>query len=365
MSQRPVARRRIALAAKARFGLKGLFRILGQGCAILAITLALDYILLGTVFADWKRSWGDAATAYTQAYIHVPCASRPRHRTRTPCDRGDKILYPFRTDRYGFGYNGTCAPDDGDKSKPAIFVIGDSFTEGLGVPYEETFAGLMACEAAREGKAAWNLGVMSFSPIIYHLKIRAAAEKLGLKPAEIYVFLDLSDITDDAIVYRVGEDGTIRAAPSNHWFDTGQFLLGNFATFRLLYNLWIYFPFGSRHPMKAGAHAGASIPGSWTNGAAAGWSWRTRAVRQDRRYSVGSGSASSPWSSILGPTMSERAIATASRSLTGGSGRPSVAYASSMASPLSSRSRLTSRWASTSSLAMCTSRPAGATFDRW
>jgi len=91
----------------------------------------------------------------------------------------------------------------------------------------------MACEAAREGKAASNLGVMSFSPVIYHRKIKAAAEKLGLRQTEVYIFLDLSDIMDDAIVYHEANDGSVEMTTSYHWFDTGQFLLGNFATFRL------------------------------------------------------------------------------------------------------------------------------------
>jgi len=326
---------------------KRLLRIVGQACALLAVTLTLDYILLATVFAGWKRNWADAATAYTQAYVHVPWHHdlAPNQNSMRPWG---KILYPFRTDRYGFR-TGACAPGEDDKRKPAIFAIGDSFTEGLGVPYEETFAGLMACQAAREGKAVWNLGVMSFSPIIYHRKIRAAAEKLGIKPTEIYVFLDLSDITDDAIIYRVGDDGNIKMAPSFHWFDTGQFLLGNFATFRLLYNLWLDMPFGSAAP------AGASIPRSWTNGAAAGWSWRARTWTRSSR-SAGSGNARSPLSSILGPTMSERATATASRSPTGGSGRPSAAWPSSMGLPHSSRNRPTSLWASTSYRAIRISR---------
>jgi len=226
--------------------LKRLLRILGQVCVVLAVTLALDYILLATVFSDWKRNWADAATAYTQAYVRVPWHHdlAPNQNSMRPWG---KILYPFRTDHYGFR-TGTCAPGDGDKNKPAIFAVGDSFTEGLGVPYEETFVGLMACQAAGQGKAVWDLGVMSFSPIIYHRKIRAAAEKLGIRPTEIYVFLDLSDITDEAIIYRAGEDGTITMAPDQHWFDTGQFLLGNFATFRLLYNLWLDLPFGSAAP---------------------------------------------------------------------------------------------------------------------
>ena len=225
---------------------KRALRIVGQVSAILAVTLALDYILLATVFADWKRNWRDAATAYTQAYIHVPWHHdlAPNQNSMRPWG---KVLYPFRTDRYGFR-TGTCGPGEDDKSKPAIFIVGDSFTEGLGVPYEETFAGLMACDAAREGKAAWNLGVLSFSPIIYHRKIRASAEKLGIRPSEIYVFLDLSDIMDEAVIYHEGPDGNIEMAPSYHWFDTGQFLLGNFATFRLLYNLWLEAPFGSAAP---------------------------------------------------------------------------------------------------------------------
>ncbi len=104
----------------------------------------------------------------------------------------------------------------------------------------------MACDAAKEGKAVWNLGVMSFSPIIYHRKIRAAADKLGIKPTEIYVFLDLSDITERGNDLSRERGRTIAMAPSYHWFDTGQFLLGNFATFRLLYNLW------HRHAFRRG-----------------------------------------------------------------------------------------------------------------
>ena len=225
---------------------KRFLRVLGQVVLVIAITLTLDYILLATVFSDWKKNWSDAATAYTQAYIHVPWHHdlAPNQNSERPWG---KALYHFQTDRYGFR-TGTCAPTDRDKSKPAIFVIGDSFTEGLGVPYEETFAGLMACAAAKQGKAVWNLGVLSFAPVIYYMKLKAAAEKLGIKPTEIYVFLDLSDITDEALIYRLDEAGNVQMTPDYHWFDTGQFLLGNFATFRLMYNLWLSMPFGSAAP---------------------------------------------------------------------------------------------------------------------
>lgn len=230
------------MMSKAGFWMKRALRMLGQAFVILLVTLALDYALLATVFSGWKRHWADGATAYEQAYVLSPLV----HHDLAPNQNSERpwgnIVYRFRTDRYGFK-TGACGPGESDKIKPAIFAVGDSFTEALGVPYEESFVGLMACDAARQGKAVWNLGVASYSPVIYFRKIRAAADKLGIKPAEVYVFLDLSDIADEALVYRVEEDGAVGTTPSYHWFATGQFMLGNFATFRVIYDLWLKSPF--------------------------------------------------------------------------------------------------------------------------
>lgn len=216
--------------------MRKLLRLLGQVFVILVITLTLDYVLLATVLSGWKRNWEDAASAYARAYIHTAY-----HHDLAPNVKATrvwgKIAYPWQTDRYGFRI-GTCAPGEAEKKWPAIFVVGDSFTEGIGSSYEKSFPGLMACDAARHGKAVWNLGVASYSPIIYHRKIRVAAEKLGIRPVEIYVFLDLSDIGDEANIYHAGEDGVVRST-TFHWFDIGQFLLNNFATFRLGYDLYL------------------------------------------------------------------------------------------------------------------------------
>jgi hypothetical protein len=211
-------------------------RMMGQVLVIVAICLTLDYVLLATAFSGWKQRWSDAASAYTQAYIRTPYdhdLARNANSTRV----WGKIVYPWRTDRYGFRI-GACAPGEAQKAWPAIFVIGDSFTEGIGSTYENSFAGLMACDAAKQKKAVWNLGVASYSPVIYFRKIRVAAQKLGLRPREIFVFLDLSDINDDAVIYHVGSDGVVRSS-AFHWFNIGQFLLGNFATFRVIYDLYL------------------------------------------------------------------------------------------------------------------------------
>ncbi len=224
------------VASKASRWTKKALRLVGQLFVILVITLALDYILLATAFSGWKQRWADAATAYTESYISTAYDHDLAPNERSKRAWGN-IVYSWQTDRYGFRI-GACAPGEAEKSWPAIFVIGDSFVEGLGSSYEKSFTGLMACDAAKQGKAVWNLGVASYSPVIYFRKIRVAAKKLGIKPREIFVFLDLSDIDDDANVYHVGPDGVVRSS-AFHWFNIGQFLLGNFATFRVGYDLYL------------------------------------------------------------------------------------------------------------------------------
>jgi hypothetical protein len=231
-----IASRIGSLGGRASKAGRWLLRTLGQGFVIIAITLALDYVLLGTLLSGWKRNWDDAATAWTNAYISTPYDHDLAPNANSERVWG-KIVYSWHTDRYGLRI-GDCAPGESEKDRPAIFVIGDSFVEPMGSNYEKSFTGLMACDAARQGKAVWNLGVASYSPAIYFRKIRAVTEKLGLKPAEIYVFLDLSDIYDDANGYHVGPDGVVTSSPFR-WYNIGQFMIGNFATFRVVYDLYL------------------------------------------------------------------------------------------------------------------------------
>ena len=216
-------------------------RLAGQVVVITAITLALDFTLTNVMFPGLKRALSAPGESNDNAYLPAPYdhdLAPDQKSTRV----WGSILYPWQTDRFGFR-TGDCAPREPAKGQENIFVIGDSFTEALGSSYEQSFAGLMACDAAREGKAMWNLGVASYSPAIYHHKVRAAAERLGVTPDEVYVFLDLTDIDDDANVYRVEEDRVVRAGASSGQampsFDVGRFVLDNFMTARLVYDLYL------------------------------------------------------------------------------------------------------------------------------
>ena len=95
--------------------------------------------------------------------------------------------------------------------------MGDSFVEGLGLDYDETFVGLVD-SMLREGERAietLNAGVVSYSPKLYYLKLKGLVDS-GLKIDQAIVFVDISDIQDE-IVYeqfrpRVPVDWAIRLA---------------------------------------------------------------------------------------------------------------------------------------------------------
>jgi hypothetical protein len=86
-------------------------------------------------------------------------------------------------------------------------LIGDSFTEGMGVPFTQSFAGLLArAGLAQQNKIEFlDAGVVSYSPVLYYKKIKTLIAS-GLLFDEVVVFIDLSDITDEATSYFCFDD---------------------------------------------------------------------------------------------------------------------------------------------------------------
>jgi len=86
-----------------------------------------------------------------------------------------------------------------------LLFIGDSFTEGIGFPYEKTFVGLVG-EALKGNKVeVLNAAVASYSPAIYFKKVEYLLKKVGLQFDHVMVFLDISDIADEEENYRIRE----------------------------------------------------------------------------------------------------------------------------------------------------------------
>jgi sugar phosphate isomerase/epimerase len=100
-----------------------------------------------------------------------------------------------------------------------ILVLGDSMTQGVGYPFEETFAGLVAAGLAPDGVEVLNAAVMSYSPSVYWRKTKYLLEEVGLRFDEVIVFLDISDIADEVYNNEVDAHGNVvsRMWPSAWW----------------------------------------------------------------------------------------------------------------------------------------------------
>ena len=108
--------------------------------------------------------------------------------------------------RWGKNLYTACSNNLGFKSKCNIKAnknfdlafIGDSFTEGIGYPYEKTFVGIIEKESKL--KIA-NLAASSYSPIIYFFKTKELLND-GISFEHLIVFIDISDVQDEAEIYK-------------------------------------------------------------------------------------------------------------------------------------------------------------------
>ena len=88
-----------------------------------------------------------------------------------------------------------------------IGFIGDSITEPVGINYEDSFVGII--DNKFKDKKIANLAASIYSTSIYYAKINfLLSNKYKFK--EIVVFIDFSDIQEDAACYRLEGDVVVR-----------------------------------------------------------------------------------------------------------------------------------------------------------
>jgi lysophospholipase L1-like esterase len=97
------------------------------------------------------------------------------------------------------GMKSACNDKNSTEKNFDIAFIGDSFTEGVGVKYEDSFVGMVA-KAHPELKIA-NLGVVSYAPTIYFKKLEDYLNR-GYTFKKVIVFVDIGDIMDEAFYFE-------------------------------------------------------------------------------------------------------------------------------------------------------------------
>jgi hypothetical protein len=114
--------------------------------------------------------------------------------------------YRFFTNSLGFK-DGAVREVPLKASSRRILLMGDSFTEAIGIPYQDTFFGLLDRDGqAREPKVEFlDGGVASYSPSIYYRKIKYLLDR-GLQFDEVVLLSDSSDVEDEATSYFCIDD---------------------------------------------------------------------------------------------------------------------------------------------------------------
>lgn len=105
-----------------------------------------------------------------------------------------------------FAFKISCKDDSQQTQIYDIAFIGDSFTEAVDMSYEQSFVGLVDKKFSNLKVA--NLGVVSYSPTIYLSKINYLLKE-GLKIKHLIVMVDISDIQDDAIFYKLDNENNV------------------------------------------------------------------------------------------------------------------------------------------------------------
>lgn len=114
--------------------------------------------------------------------------------------------WSYRICTNGEGFKTSCEQKHSTKKEFDVAFIGDSFTEGIGLPYEQTFVGMVATKNPDLSIA--NLGVVSYSPAIYLAKLKDLFAK-GYRFKHIIVFIDIGDAYDEANAYDLHHESIV------------------------------------------------------------------------------------------------------------------------------------------------------------
>jgi len=131
-----------------------------------------------------------------------------------------------------------------DPAQKRILFIGDSFTEGVGVTYENSFVGMIDNNKNIDSQVL-NAGVASYSPIIYWRKVKHLIEDVQLKFDHLVVYIDLSDIHDEAVNYKLSSAGNVvdQSSDGKNNYTSSELLnadCNNHENFSLKTFLWKY-----------------------------------------------------------------------------------------------------------------------------
>ena len=171
----------------------------------LAIVIILELILFDFVAAHALMAFGLYEPYHDHEAEYRIQHPVYHHTLRPNMHNYDALFGPFR---YPISTNSLGFKDRAPRrippqtDTPRLLLIGDSFTEGVGLIYSKTFAGIVAERMAKHGVEVLNAAAASYSPIIYSRKIEYLINEKGLTFDQLVVFIDISDAVNEFKSYK-------------------------------------------------------------------------------------------------------------------------------------------------------------------
>ena len=104
--------------------------------------------------------------------------------------------YTISTNSLGFRDSTVRVVKLAPKKPVRVLFLGDSFTEGVGLPWEKTYVGLF--QSHFPDIEVLNAGVIGYSPSIYLRQVERLLSS-GFLITHVIVYIDISDVQDEAL----------------------------------------------------------------------------------------------------------------------------------------------------------------------
>ena len=165
---------------------------------ILLVFISIVFIIMDLSFKGVLNLYN--VIFFNDSVKDIAIAHKTYHHTYEPNKKikiqNDNGNYTIITNSLGFKDEGIIEIKK-NIDKKRIVLIGDSFTEGVLLNFEKTFAGIFKNYLSNQNIDLLNAGRGGYSPIIYWAKIKYLIEVENLNFDELYVFIDLSDTWDE------------------------------------------------------------------------------------------------------------------------------------------------------------------------
>ncbi len=164
-------------------------RILLSVLIFVALDLAAGFFLIP-----------DSFNAFRTKHYYYHHGLRPNQETMAAWGA---LIYPIHTNSMGM-VDSSVYKVQKDSDQHRILILGDSHSEGVGVPYGKTFAGRLSDTLRYHDIQLLNGSAVSYSQKIEYLKSEFLLERMGLEVDEILVLIDISDLQNE-LVYEAFE----------------------------------------------------------------------------------------------------------------------------------------------------------------